>query len=282
MAVKKGGLGKGLDILFDENASEKSAVEIKLTEIEPNRAQPRMDFDEEALSELAESIASHGVLQPIVVRPLANGNYGIIAGERRWRAARMAGLEKVPVMIRDTDEKTASEIALIENLQRENLNAYEEALGLDTLIKKYGMTQEEAASSVGKSRSALTNSLRLLSLPEEMLTALREGKISAGQARTILSAHDDEARLKLFSAALSGESVRRLEEFAKTLAAKKEKTEVKKPKKTRFQTEVALSLKNELHRPVTITSLGNGKGKLTVEFYSDEELKDFAKRLSGE
>ena len=168
-AVKKGGLGRGLDALFNENATdEKGVVTLRLSEIEPNRNQPRTSFDEEALSELADSIEKHGLIQPIVVRPTSSGVYQIVAGERRWRASRMAGLSEVPVVIKELDDQKYYEIALIENLQREDLNAVEEAQGYRTLIDTYGLTQEQVAESVGKSRSAVTNALRLLKLNEKL------------------------------------------------------------------------------------------------------------------
>ncbi len=193
MAVKKGGLGRGLESLFNENATDsEGAVYIKLNEIEPNREQPRKDFDEEALSELADSISKHGLIQPIVVRPTTVGTYQIIAGERRWRASRLAGLDSVPVIIKEIDDKALMELALIENLQREDLNAVEEALGYKSLIDTYKLTQEEVAEQVGKSRSAVTNALRLLNLTDTELEALKKGIISAGHARALLSCDDEE------------------------------------------------------------------------------------------
>lgn len=278
MAVKKGGLGRGLDTLFSENATDEGKLlEIDIHEIEPNKEQPRKDFDEEALNELADSISVHGLLQPIVVRPRASGRYEIIAGERRWRACRIAGVTRVPVVIKELDEQSAAEVALVENLQREDLNAYEEALGYSTLIEKFGLTQENAASRVGKSRAAVANALRLLKLDKKMLEALREGKITAGHARALLSV-EGEKRDELFLLALKGASVRNLE----ALASKKPTTAKKKQENiSNFEKEVALSLKEVLHRPVKITGGKNGKGSLTIEFYSKEELSDFAKRLAG-
>ncbi len=276
MAVKKGGLGRGFGSVLDENAIDNGGlVEVELSEIEPNRDQPRKDFDEAALSELADSIEKHGLLQPIVVRPLLSGRYEIIAGERRWRASRIAGLYRVPVIVKAMDEQTAAEAALIENLQREDLNAYEEALGYSALIEKFSLTQEEAAARVGKSRTAVTNALRLLKLPADILAALREGKISAGHARTLLSA-EGEKQQEMFKAALNGASVRELEAMLK----KKDKTNKPAPKTDNYHREVELSLKEALRRPVTVKTGKGGKGTLTVEFYSKEELADFAKRLA--
>ena len=280
MAAKKGGLNRGLDSLFDENAVDAGgAVTVNINDIEPNSGQPRKNFDETALSELADSIAQHGLIQPIVVKPNINGTYSIIAGERRWRASRMAGLTEVPVIIKVEDEQTLMEIALIENLQREDLNAVEEALGYRSLIEGYGLTQDEVAKKMGKSRSAVTNALRLLNLNEAELEALRRGTISAGHARALLSCDDGELREKMLLAAAEGASVRELERMA---AAKKPKSDKKteiNPKST-FYSEVELSLKNELGRKVNITSKGKGKGTITIEFFSDEELSDFARRLA--
>ncbi|MBE6777374.1 MAG: ParB/RepB/Spo0J family partition protein [Ruminococcaceae bacterium] len=280
MAVKKGGLGRGLDSLFNENsADEGGVITVNLNDIEPNRAQPRKDFDEQALSELAESIAEHGLIQPIVVKPETNGRYSIIAGERRWRACRMAELYQVPVIIKDADEQELMELALIENLQREDLNAVEEALGYRSLIDAFGLTQEEVAKRMGKSRTAVTNALRLLNLTDDELQALRMGVISAGHARALLSVEDEKARKQMLEMATNGASVRQLEKFASKI--KKEKSTPPAPaKKNTFYSEVELSLKNELHRKVVITPTGEGKGKITIEFFSDEELSDFAKRLA--
>ena len=283
MAAKKGGLGRGLDSLFDENAADSTgAVIININDIEPNRGQPRKDFDETALSELADSIVQHGLIQPIVVKPTIDGTYSIIAGERRWRASRMAGLSEVPVIIKDADEQTLMELALIENLQREDLNAVEEALGYRSLIEGYGLTQDEVAKKMGKSRSAVTNALRLLNLSEAELEALRRGTISAGHARALLSCEDGEVRGKMLLAAAEGASVRELEKMA--AASKKTKSDKKTEKATKstFYSEVELSLKNELHRKVNIASKGNGKGTITIEFFSDDELSDFARRLAEE
>ncbi|MBR2447636.1 MAG: ParB/RepB/Spo0J family partition protein [Clostridia bacterium] len=280
MAIKKGGLGRGLDALFNENSTENGGViNVSLNDIEPNREQPRKDFDEEALSELAESIAEHGLIQPIVVKPETNGRYSIIAGERRWRACRIAGLYEVPVVIKDADPQELMELALIENLQREDLNAVEEALGYSSLIDSFALTQEQVAKRVGKSRAAVTNALRLLNLTDEELQALRMGAITAGHARALLSVEDEAVRRQMLELATNGASVRELEKMA--TKAKKGKASAKKAQaKPIFYSEVELSLKNELHRKVNITPTGDGKGKITIEFFSDEELSDFARRLA--
>ena len=281
MAVKKSGLGRGLTSLFDENSSDnEGAVTLNLNDIEPNRDQPRKDFDETALSELADSIAQHGLIQPIVVKPNLDGRYSIIAGERRWRASRMAGLTEVPVVIKEADEQTLMEIALIENLQREDLNAVEEALGYRSLIDTYGLTQEEVAKKMGKSRSAVTNALRLLALNDNELEALRRGSISAGHARALLSCDDEATRAKMLIAAADGASVRELEKTAADAKKAKSAAKAEPQKKPTFYSEVELSLKNEMRRKVHINPSGNGKGTLTIEFFSDDELAEFAKRLA--
>lgn len=281
MAVKKSGLGRGLTSLFDENSSDnEGAVTLNLNDIEPNRDQPRKDFDETALSELADSIAQHGLIQPIVVKPNLDGRYSIIAGERRWRASRMAGLTEVPVVIKEADEQTLMEIALIENLQREDLNAVEEALGYRSLIDTYGLTQEEVAKKMGKSRSAVTNALRLLALDDNELEALRRGSISAGHARALLSCDDEATRAKMLIAAADGASVRELEKTAADAKKTKSAAKTAPQKKPTFYSEVELSLKNEMRRKVHINPSGNGKGTLTIEFFSDDELAEFAKRLA--
>ncbi len=277
MAAKKGGLGRGLDSLFGENSSDtKTGVTLRLSEIEPNRDQPRKDFDEEALGELAASIEKHGLLQPIAVRPTATGTYQIIAGERRWRACRMAGLETVPVVIKEADDREYTELALIENLQREDLNPVEEALGYRTLTEKYGLTQEQVAESVGKSRSAVANMLRLLLLKDAELEALRSGKITAGHARALLALEGDK-RKEAFAAALSGASVRDIENAAKknTAAKKQPRTAKCEP----FFKEVQIAMEEQLGRKVNIKPTSGEKGTITLEFYSKEELSEIAKKL---
>lgn len=279
MAVKNRGLGRGLDSLFSENATEQNgAVTLNINDIEPNRDQPRKDFDDDAVAELADSIAQHGLIQPIVVTPLSSGRYSIVAGERRWRACRMAGLMEVPVIIKDASQQELMEIALIENLQREDLNPVEEAFGYRSLIDAFGLTQEEVAVRMGKSRTAVTNALRLLNLNEDELSALRVGAITAGHARTLITVEDAELRQKMLSAAQEGASVRDLERMAQL--AKKPQKAAKKQEKNKLYSEVELSLRSELRRKVKIVSTGKGKGKLTIEFYSDKELCDFANKLT--
>ncbi len=276
MALKNRGLGRGIESIFDENSTySEKIVTLNINDIEPNRNQPRKDFDDEALNSLAESISQHGLIQPIVVRPTIGGGYTIIAGERRWRASRLAGLTEIPVVVKDTDEQSLMEMALVENLQREDLNAVEEALGYKSLIDNFGLTQEEVATKMAKSRSAIANALRLLNLSEEELEALRYGRITAGHARALLATEDLDLRAQMLNLALEGENVRTLEKMAKSSPSKPSK----KTKPT-FYNEVEISLKNELRRKVTVTPTGKGKGKLTIEFFSDEELTEFAKKLA--
>ena len=279
MAVKKGGLGRGLDALFAENAVEEQgkAVSLRISDIEPNREQPRKVFDETALSDLAESIAQHGVLQPLLVRPLPGGGYQLVAGERRWRASRMAGLSEVPVVIREMTDREASEFALIENLQRQDLNPMEEALGYRTLMQQYGMTQEEAALAVGKSRPAVANALRLLNLPDEIAELVSSGKLSAGHARTLLSFETPSAQMEAAQAAIKQDlSVRALEKMAKsTRSSNKERAARRRDS---LYNEVELVLTEQLGRKVRVIEKGEN-GVLQLEFYSKDDLTALANIL---
>lgn len=280
MAVKKGGLGSGLDSLFADNSVEtKQAVELRLSQIVPNRDQPRKVFDETALRELSDSIKLHGLIQPLLVRPMDDGSYQIVAGERRWRASRLAGIEKVPVVIKELSDSEVCELALIENLQREDLNPIEEAEGYKTLMESYSLTQEQVAERVGKSRPAIANSLRLLALTKAEREALQNGEITAGHARALLSIPDKELRKEAFELAKTGASVREIERISKQQTPG---IVMKRPKiknKTYVETETALA--EQIGRKVKIT--GNGKtGTLQIEFFSDEDLFDIAKKLAGE
>ncbi len=282
MAVKKGGLGKGLEVLFAENAIEEEGktVSLPLSEIEPNREQPRKQFDEEALAELADSIAQHGVLQPLLVRPIAGGNYQLVAGERRWRAARMAGLMQVPVVIREMTDKEAAELALIENLQREDLNPMEEAMGYRTLMETYGLTQEEAARSVNKSRPAVANALRLLHLPAAVANMVAGGELSAGHARAILSFASEEEQLNAAVAAVDKHlSVRDLERMAKASRTPAKEKNTGLFARPSFYEEVELSLTEHMSRKVKVAPHGKG-GTLTIEFFSQDDLQELAGRLA--
>jgi ParB family chromosome partitioning protein len=280
MAAKKGGLGRGFDSLFEENSVEaKQTTELRLSQIVPNRDQPRKVFDDEALRELTDSISKHGLIQPLLVRPLDNGTYQIVAGERRWRASRLAGLDKVPVVIREMNDSETMEIALIENLQREDLNPIEEAAGYKTLMESFGLTQEQVASRVGKSRPAVANALRLLALSDEESSALQNGEITSGHARALLAISDSEIRKQALIMAKSGASVRDIEQIAKQ---QKPGITVKRPRiKNKIYVETEMALARQIGRKVKIT--GNGKsGVLQVEFFSDEDLFDIAERLAGE
>ena len=283
MANKIGGLGRGLDALFAQNTLEDglTTVTLPLDEIIPNKEQPRKQFDDQALADLSASIAQHGVLQPLLVRPMPDGSYQLVAGERRWRASRMAGLTEVPVVVRDMDEQESAELALIENLQREDLNPMEEAIGYRTLMETYGMTQEQTAQVVNKSRPAVANALRLLQLPQAVTEMVADGKLTAGHARTVLAFEGEEAQIAAATAAVErGLSVRELEKMAK--AAKAKPRTPKAPKKVdSFYDEVALSLKEALGRQVKVTVGGKG-GTLQVEFFDAEDLRYLAKKLAEE
>ena len=285
MAKKKGGLGKGLNAIFMENESEdsNSTVTLKISEIEPNRAQPRREFDEKALAELADSISQHGVLQPLLVRPLLDGGYQIVAGERRWRASRMAGLTEVPVVIRELSDGETMELALIENLQREDLTPVEEALGYQQLMDKYSLTQDEVSRAVGKSRPAVANALRLLNLPEEVLSIVGNGRISAGHARTLLSFKDpDELDKAARLVSTQDISVRELERLAKRAnKTAQEKTPGLQEKKLSYYEEVELALREHLGRRVKVSGT-NEKGTLEIEFYGRDDLHDLALLLEKE
>ena len=272
--MKKRGLGKGLDAIFAENTDEttEGAVSVKISEIEPNRDQPRKEFDSEALSELADSISQHGVLQPLLLRPLLTGGYRIVAGERRWRAARMAGLTEVPAIIREMSDAEEMLFALIENLQREDLTPLEEARGYRTLIESQDFTQEEVSKAVGKSRPAITNALRLLNLPEDIQGMLERGEITAGHARTLLSFKSQEDMRLGAQKAKDGASVRELEALAKRLNQQKDAPE-QKPRKNQYFEEAQLAVGEYLNRKVKVAGTKK-KGTLQIEFYGEEDLQN--------
>lgn len=283
MAKKREALGHGLDALFMSNSIEESsasgAVKLSINEIEPNKSQPRKSFDEKALSELADSIAEHGIIQPLLVRPMAEGGYQIVAGERRWRASRLAGLTEVPVVIKDLTDRETMEIALIENLQREDLNPIEEAEGIELLIKEYGLTQEIAAERVGKSRSAVTNSLRLLNLPPSVRELARDNKISAGHARALLAFSDEEKIIETAKLIMEkGISVRETERLAKE-ASKDTESKVRQPKRRDvFYDEVEIAISQNLGRKVKINS-GRKGGTIVLEYFDKDDLTKIAKML---
>ena len=278
--AKTNRLGKGLNVYFEENSTDLgSPVSVRLSEIEPNRDQPRKDFDPEALVELAESIARYGLIQPLLVRPMGDG-YQLVAGERRWRASKMCGMVEVPVIIKELDDAQTAEIALVENLQREDLNPIEEAMGYRSLMDDYGLTQDEVSERVGRSRSAVANSVRLLGLPEEITLMVRTGKISAGHGRALLGFNDKDEMAKAAKIASFGATVRDIEKMAKRAnekAAGKQKPTVN-PNRDPYFDEVALALSEALGRRVKVTE-EKGKGVLSIEFYNNDELKDMANKL---
>lgn len=275
MASQKG-LGKGLGALlgdFDEVSQEENGLKkLPLHKIEPNPDQPRRDFDPEELEELAESIRTHGVIQPLTVREMANGYYQIIAGERRWRASRLAGLEEIPAVIIEADDKKAMELALIENLQRSDLNPVEEANGYDSLIREYGLTQEEAAARVGKSRPAVANALRLLSLCEGVLDKVRSGELTAGHARAILQLKSEKKQLEAAQKISAlGLSVRQAEMLCKNMTRESEK----QPPivlEVNYVAECEKNLSKHLGRGVKIVN-GKRKGHFELEFYGQDDLQ---------
>lgn len=278
---KESGLGRGLGALLGEEvfeAEQQGVTKLPISKVQPNAAQPRKLFDGDSLSDLADSIREHGILQPINVRLLASGYYQIISGERRWRAAREAGLEEVPVIVLEADDREAMELGLIENLQREDLNAMEEAQGYETLMRDYGMTQEQVAARVGKSRSTVANAVRLLALPENLQAMVEDGRLSAGHARAVLSVTDATARNRLAEEIdKRGLSVREAETLAAKLneeLAKEPEPEAKKdPLAVDYAALAAKELGQQLGRKVKITQ-GKRKGKLELEFYGVDDLND--------
>lgn len=278
MGKAKKDMGMGLEALFSENdTGNLQARTLRITEIFPNKNQPRRDFDEESLKTLADSIKRHGVLQPILVRPLPDGGYQIVAGERRWRASRLAGLEEMPVYIRELSEEQTAQLALVENLQREDLNPIDEALGYKKLMESAGMTQEELAGAVGKSRSAVANSLRLLGLDPHTTDALKKGDISSGHARALLAVLDIERREEILAKIKrEGLSVRQVEEMAKQ---KPDKKPVKK--REPILREVELSLRETSGRVCKVNEKSSGGGTITVEYYDRDDLMSIARALEG-
>lgn len=276
MSTKQRGLGRGLGALIDDfSASEstQTVTSLPLQKVEPNPNQPRHRFDEEELQALADSISEHGILQPLAVRKMEGGFYQIIAGERRWRAARLAGLQEVPVVVVEADDKTVMELALIENLQRQDLNPMEEAEGYRVLTEEYGLTQEEAAARVGKSRPAVANALRLLALPDEVRELVEKGELSAGHARAILSlptkAKQKTAAQRILALRLS---VRQAEAMCKRLAAEEKKPEPPKHTDVDYVVECEKALSRRLDRKVRIVN-GKRKGRFELEFYGEDDLQ---------
>lgn len=286
MAAKKGGLGRGLDALFADNSIEEiastSAVKLKIMDIEPNRDQPRKIFDEDALAELADSIAKHGVIQPLLVRPMPDGSYQLVAGERRWRASRMAGLTEVPVVIKELSDDEAMALALIENLQREDLNAIEEAQGIKALMDTLSLTQDEAAERVGKSRPAVANALRLLKLPDSVIALVSNGKLSPGHARALLGFKDEQDIIETADLIIEkGLTVRDVEKLVKK-RNKEPKAEKPAARRASYYDEVELALTDFLGRKVKVgTKPGKESGVLEIDFFDKDDLTRLADALKS-
>lgn len=286
MAAKKGGLGRGLDALFADNSIEEiastSAVKLKIMDIEPNRDQPRKIFDEDALAELADSIAKHGVIQPLLVRPMPDGSYQLVAGERRWRASRMAGLTEVPVVIKELSDDEAMALALIENLQREDLNAIEEAQGIKALMDTLSLTQDEAAERVGKSRPAVANALRLLKLPDSVIALVSDGKLSPGHARALLGFKDEQDIIETADLIIEkGRTVRDVEKLVKK-RNKEPKAEKPAARRASYYDEVELALTDFLGRKVKVgTKPGKESGVLEIDFFDKDDLTRLADALKS-
>ena len=274
-STKERGLGKGLGALLGDAAlhtQESGSLSLPISQVQPGLNQPRKRFDEEALADLADSIRQHGIIQPLTVRRLASGYYQIIAGERRWRASKLAGLSEVPAVVIEADDKKVMEIGLIENLQREDLNPMEEAKGYQVLMEEHGLTQEEVAERMGKSRPAIANTLRLLALPDAVQLMLEEGKISAGHGRAILALPKKDAQKKLAQkVAAEGLSVRQTEALVKKLAAAPKEEKPKPQQGNIYIEEAAKQLSTRFGRKVAITS-GKKKGKVEFEFYDQNDL----------
>lgn len=286
------GLGKGLNSLFEENEtdfeeSQKELIQVPITQVEPNKAQPRKTFEKDALDELASSIAQNGMLQPIIARPLQNGQYQIVSGERRWRAARLAGLREVPVIVKELDDKTTLEIGLIENLQREDLNIVEEAKGYRVLIEEFSLTQEEVAKRVGKSRPVIANAMRILALPEKVLDLVLEGQLSSGHARALLplqELYEPQAFIKLVEQIVQkGLTVRDVENMAKKKPGKKQKTE---DKNAIYYASLCENLSKSWGRKFRIKSEKSAKGKekgtILIEYYSKDDFENLIEKLKDE
>jgi ParB family chromosome partitioning protein len=283
MATKKtSGLGRGLGALLGDDvmkAEAQGTLFLPISMVESNSTQPRKRFDDASLAELADSITQHGIIQPLTVRKLASGYYQIIAGERRWRAARLAGLQEIPVTVIEADDRTAAELAMIENLQREDLNPMEEAMGYRTLIQQYHMTQEEAANRVGKSRSAVANSLRLLDLDSAVCQLVEEGKLSAGHARTLVplpAAKQVQAANLIIE---NGLSVRQAETLAKRLAAGEKVKKTPDPNQVDYAAVAQKELSSQLGRGVKIVT-GRKKGRIELEYYGVDDLNDLLEALA--
>ena len=283
MASKKpSGLGRGLGALLGDDVMKtesSGSLSLPISQVETCSSQPRKRFDDESLQELADSISQHGIIQPLTVRKLSSGYYQIIAGERRWRAARLAGLQEVPVIVIEADDREAAELAMIENLQREDLNPMEEAAGFQSLIESYHMTQEEAAQRVGKSRSAVTNALRLLGLTSSVRKLVEEGKLSAGHARALVPLSPSLQESAANAIVSGGLSVRQTEALVKRLSAEKKEAQVKDPDEVDYLAEAQNELKARLCRGVKIVP-GRKKGRIELEYYGMDDLNDLLDALA--
>ena len=283
MASKKpSGLGRGLGALLGDDVMKtesSGSLSLPISQVETCSSQPRKRFDDESLQELADSISQHGIIQPLTVRKLSSGYYQIIAGERRWRAARLAGLQEIPVIVIEADDRKAAELAMIENLQREDLNPMEEAAGLQSLIESYHMTQEEAAQRVGKSRSAVTNALRLLGLTPSVRKLVEEGKLSAGHARALVPLSPSLQESAANAIVSGGLSVRQTEALVKRLSAEKKEAQVKDPDEVDYLAEAQNELKARLCRGVKIVP-GRKKGRIELEYYGVDDLNDLLDALA--
>ena len=283
MASKKpSGLGRGLGALLGDDVMKtesSGSLSLPISQVETCSSQPRKRFDDESLQELADSISQHGIIQPLTVRKLSSGYYQIIAGERRWRAARLAGLQEVPVIVIEADDRKAAELAMIENLQREDLNPMEEAAGFQSLIESYHMTQEEAAQRVGKSRSAVTNALRLLGLTPSVRKLVEEGKLSAGHARALVPLSPSLQESAANAIVSGGHSVRQTEALVKRLSAEKKEAQAKDPDEVDYLAEAQNELKARLCRGVKIVP-GRKKGRIELEYYGVDDLNDLLDALA--
>ena len=283
MASKKpSGLGRGLGALLGDDVMKtesSGSLSLPISQVETCSSQPRKRFDDESLQELADSISQHGIIQPLTVRKLSSGYYQIIAGERRWRAARLAGLQEVPVIVIEADDRKAAELAMIENLQREDLNPMEETAGFQSLIESYHMTQEEAAQRVGKSRSAVTNALRLLGLTPSVRKLVEEGKLSAGHARALVPLSPSLQESAANAIVSGGLSVRQTEALVKRLSAEKKEAQVKDPDEVDYLAEAQNELKARLCRGVKIVP-GRKKGRIELEYYGVDDLNDLLDALA--
>ena len=283
MASKKpSGLGRGLGALLGDDVMKtesSGSLSLPISQVETCSSQPRKRFDDESLQELADSISQHGIIQPLTVRKLSSGYYQIIAGERRWRAARLAGLQEVPVIVIEADDRKAAELAMIENLQREDLNPMEEAAGFQSLIESYHMTQEEAAQRVGKSRSAVTNALRLLGLTPSVRKLVEEGKLSAGHARALVPLSPSLQESAASAIVSCGLSVRQTEALVKRLSAEKKEAQAKDPDEVDYLAEAQNELKARLCRGVKIVP-GRKKGRIELEYYGVDDLNDLLDALA--